>query len=94
MRDLKSAQKLKTACSATKTNQSEFIYEQKTSTTTEQFNYEEIHDTGKELMRRMSIGNKSAVDLSKLKRSQTFSSATLPRNYGNSGNKIRGSIFQ
>jgi len=97
MRDLKIAQKLKSAYSATKSDPStyESTYEQKmTSTTTEQIVYEDRQETGKEIMRRMSIGNKSSVDLSKLKRSQTFSSSTLPRNYGAGGNKVRGSILQ
>lgn len=101
MRDLKCAQKLKSAYSTSHKASDQPTYERKNSIhnimQTTELGYEDPHETGKEIMRRMSIGNKSAVDLSntggKVKRSQTFSSATLPRNYGGGG-KVRGTILQ
>lgn len=92
MRDLKCAQKLKTAYSKTP----EPAYERKNSVHNI-FNIpdpsHEIEHSSKENGRRMSIGAKSAVELpiGKVKRSQTFSAATLPRNY--SVGRSRASIL-
>lgn len=97
MRDLKCAQKLKTAYS--KTPEPMPTYERKNSVHSI-FNipdpsYENDHSQ-KESGRRMSIGTKSAVELpiGKVKRSQTFSAATLPRNYSVGNSKSRSSLLQ
>ena len=97
MRDLKCAAKIKSAYS-TKNSDAQSTYTERKNSFHNilqepvNFNEDRPHESG--LVRRQSIGNRSpAIELpiSKIKRSQTFSSTTLPRNYV--AGKVRQSVM-